>query len=145
MIGINAKDRTGTIFDSGNKPYAATHVSFIGETVATILKKPEETANKYLSVFSFVTTQNEVLKIFEEETGSKFQITHRKGSDLIKAATDSVAKGDYGNSVVPYVQYTLLSDDSQDPVDIKKNDADLLGLKDKLSLRESIKKELSEI
>ncbi|KAL7907436.1 hypothetical protein GGI35DRAFT_487146 [Trichoderma velutinum] len=145
LLGINAKDKTGTIVDSGNKPYAATHVSFIGEAVAAILKKPEETANKYLTVFSFATTQNEVLKIFEEESGSKFQIAHVKGSDLIKAATDSVAKGDYANSVIPYVQYTLLSDDSQDPVDIGKNDADSLGVKDKLSIRESIKRELSEI
>ncbi|KAL5093666.1 hypothetical protein Trisim1_010397 [Trichoderma cf. simile WF8] len=145
LLGINAKDKTGTIVDSGNKPYAATHVSFIGEAVAAILKKPEETENKYLSIFSFAITQNEVLKIFEEETGSKFQITKLKGSDLIKAATDSVAKGDYGNSVVPFVQYTFLADDSKDPVDIGKNDADLLGIKDNLSLRESIKKELSEI
>ncbi|EHK24144.1 uncharacterized protein TRIVIDRAFT_45370 [Trichoderma virens Gv29-8] len=145
LLGINAKEKTGTIVDSGNKPYAATHVSFIGETVAAILRKPEETANKYLSVFSFATTQNEVLKIFEEESGSKFQITNMKGSDLIKAATESVAKGDYYNSMVPYVQYTFLSDDSKDPVNTGKNDADLLGLQDKLSLRESIKKELSEI
>ncbi|KAF3071367.1 hypothetical protein CFAM422_006155 [Trichoderma lentiforme] len=145
LLGINAKDKTGTIFDSGNKPYAATHVSLIGEAVAAVLKKPEETANKYLSIFSFAITQNEVLKIFEEETGSKFQITKLKGSDLIKAATDSVAKGDYANSVVPFVQYTFLADDSQHPVDITKNDADLLGIKDNLSLRESIKKELSEI
>ncbi|KAL6803522.1 hypothetical protein J3E68DRAFT_446152 [Trichoderma sp. SZMC 28012] len=145
LLGINAKDKTGTIVDSGNKPYAATHVSFIGEAVAAILKKPEETANKYLSIYSFAITQNEVLKIFEEEAGSKFQITQLKGSDLIKAATDSVAKGDYGNSVVPFVQYTFLADDSKDPVDIGKNDAELLGIKDNLSLRESIKKELSEI
>ncbi|KKP03962.1 hypothetical protein THAR02_03944 [Trichoderma harzianum] len=145
LLGINAKDKTGTIIDSGNKPYAATHVSFIGEAVAAILRKPEETANKYLSIFSFAITQNEVLKIFEEETGSKFQITQLKGSDLIKAATDSVAKGDYANSVIPFVQYTFLADDSKDPVDIGKNDAHLLGIKDNLSLRESIKKELSEI
>lgn len=145
LLGINAEDKTGTIVDSGNKPYAATHTSFIGEAVAAILKKPEETANKYLSIFSFAITQNEVLKIFEEETGSKFQITKLKGSDLIKAATDSVAKNEYHNSVVPFVQYTFLSDDSQDPIDIGKNDADLLGIKDNLSLRDSIKRELSEI
>lgn len=145
LLGINAKDKTGTTFDSGNKPYAATHVSFIGETVAAILKKPEETANKYLSVFSFVTTQNEVLKIFEEESGSKFQIANVKGSELIKAATESVAKGDYYSSVIPYVQYTFLADESKDPVDISKNDGELLGVKDTLSLRDSIKRELSEL
>ncbi|KAL7954709.1 hypothetical protein V8C34DRAFT_317042 [Trichoderma compactum] len=121
LHGINPKDRIGTIVDSGNKPYAATHVSFIGEAVAAILKKPEETANKYLSIFSFAITQNEVLKSFEEETGSKFQITKLKGSDLIKAATD-----------IPFVQYTFLSDDSRDPIDIGKNDAELLGIKDNL-------------
>ncbi|KAH0494668.1 hypothetical protein TgHK011_008259 [Trichoderma gracile] len=145
VLGINAKDKTATIIDSGDKPYAATNVSFIGETLAAILKKPEETANKYLSVFSFATTQNEVLKIFEEESGSKFQITHVKGGDLIKAANESVAKGDYPNSLIPYVQYTFLADESGVPVDIGQNDADLLGVKDMLTLRESIKKQLSEL
>ncbi|TFA99693.1 hypothetical protein CCMA1212_008606 [Trichoderma ghanense] len=145
VLGINAKDKTATIIDSGDKPYAATNVSFIAETVAAILKKPEQTANKYLSVFSFVTTQNEVLKVFEEESGSKFQITHVKGSDLIQAANESVAKGDYPNSLIPYVQYTFLADESGDPVDISKSDGNLLGVKDKLTLRESIKKELSAL
>ncbi|RFU72503.1 hypothetical protein TARUN_9754 [Trichoderma arundinaceum] len=145
LLGINAKAKTGTIVDSGNKPYAATNVQFIGEAVATILKKPEETANKYLSVFSFIATQNEVLKIFEEESGAKYQVTNVKGSDLLKGATESVAKGDYHSSVINFVRYTFFSDDSNDPVDLEKNDSELLGIKDKLNLRESIKRELREL
>jgi hypothetical protein len=117
----------------------------IGEAITAILKKPEETANKYLTVFSFVTTQNEVLKIFEEESGSKFQITHVKGSDLIKQAAASVAKGDYAGSLVPYVQYAFLADEPNPPVNLEGTDHELLGVKDKASLRDSIKKELSRL
>ncbi|KAM0259092.1 hypothetical protein ACHAQJ_003463 [Trichoderma viride] len=145
LLGINAKAKTGKIIDSGNKPYAATNVHFIGQSVVGILQKPDETANKYLTSFSFVTTQNEVLKIFEEEAGSKFQITNVKGSDLLKEATAKVAKGDYPNSGVPYVQYTFFADDCSGPVNLEKNDCDLLGVKDRESLRDTIKKLLSEL
>lgn len=143
ILGINAQAKTGEIIDSGNKPYAATNTYFVGETVAAILKKPEETANKFLNVFSFKTTQNEVLKIFEEESGSKYEVSHVKGSDLIEAATASVAKGDYKQSIGPFVQYAFFADAAGVPVDLEANDGELLGIKDKAGLRDSIKRELS--
>lgn len=143
ILGINTKAKTGEIIDSGNKPWAATNTYFVGETVAAILKKPEETANKFLNVFSFKTTQNEVLKIFEEESHSKYQVSHVKGSDLLEAATASVAKGDYKQSVGPFVQYVFFADAAGGPVDLEANDGELLGIKDKAGLRDSIKRELS--
>lgn len=117
----------------------------MGEAVAAILKKPEETANKSLTVFSFVTTQNEVLKIFEEESGSKYQITHVKGSDLQKKAIEDAAKGARYSSVGNYVQYAVFSDESNDPVNLEKNHSELLGVKDTVTLRDSIKRELKEL
>lgn len=143
ILGINAQAKTGEIIDSGNKPWAATNTYFVGETVAAILKNPEETANKFLNVFSFKTTQNEVLKIFEEESGFKYQVSRVKGSDLLEAATASVAKGDYKQSIGPYVQYVFFADGVKGPVDLEANDGELLGIKDKVGLRESIKRELS--
>lgn len=142
ILGINAEAKTGEIIDSGNKPWAATNTYFVGETVAAILKKPEETANKFLNVFSFQTTQNEVLKIFEEESGSKYQVSHVKGSDVLQAATASVAKGDYKQSIGPFVRYTFFADGVGGPVDLEANDGELLGIKDKAGLRDSIKREL---
>ncbi|KAM0521350.1 hypothetical protein ACHAPE_002830 [Trichoderma viride] len=143
ILGINAEAKTGEIIDSGNKPYAATNTYFVGETVAAILKKPEETANKFLNVFSFKTTQNEVLKIFEEESGSKYEVSHVKGSDLLEAAAASVAKGDYKQSIGPFVQYVFFADAAEGPVDLEANDGELLGIKDKSGLRDSVKRELS--
>jgi hypothetical protein len=106
------------------------------------LKKPEETANKFLNVFSFKTTQNELLKIFEEESGSKYQVSHVKGSDLLEAATASVAKGDYKQSIGPFVQYVFFADGVKGPVDLEANDDELLGIKDRAGLRDSVKREL---
>ncbi|KAL7920331.1 hypothetical protein ACQKWADRAFT_328783 [Trichoderma austrokoningii] len=143
ILGINARAKTGEIVDSGNKSWAATNTYFVGETVAAILKNPEETANKFLNVFSFKTTQNEVLKIFEEESGSKYQVSHVKGSDVLEAATARVAKGDYRQSVGPLVQYVFFADGVQGPVDLEANDGELLGIKDKAGLRDSVKRELS--
>ncbi|KAK1248955.1 hypothetical protein MKX08_007175 [Trichoderma sp. CBMAI-0020] len=143
ILGINAQAKTGEIVDSGNKPWAATNTYFVGETVAAILKKPEETANKFLNVFSFKTTQNEVLKIFEEESGSTYQVSHVKGSDLLEAATARVANGDYKQSIGPFVQYVFFADGVRSPVDLEANDGEQLGIKDKAELRDSIKRELS--
>ncbi|KAL6890492.1 hypothetical protein GGI43DRAFT_387689 [Trichoderma evansii] len=143
ILGINAQAKTGEIIDSGNKPWAASNTYFVGEIVAAILKKPEETANKFLNAYSFVTTQNELLKTFEEESGSKYQVSHVKGSDLIQAATASVAKGEYKQSIGPYVQYTFFADGPMGPVDLGMNDCELLGIKDKAGLRDSVKRELT--
>ncbi|EHK44548.1 hypothetical protein TRIATDRAFT_293732 [Trichoderma atroviride IMI 206040] len=143
ILGINARAKTGVIIDSGNKPWAATNTYFVGETVAAILKKPEETANKFLNVFSFKTTQNEVLRIFEEESGSKYHVSHVKGSDLLEAATACVANGDYKQSTGPFVQHVFFADGVEGPVDLEANDGELLGIKDKAGLRDSIKRELS--
>ncbi|UKZ67947.1 uncharacterized protein TrAtP1_009105 [Trichoderma atroviride] len=143
ILGINARAKTGVIIDSGNKPWAATNTYFVGETVAAILKKPEETANKFLNVFSFKTTQNEVLRIFEEESDSKYHVSHVKGSDLLEAATTCVANGDYKQSVGPFVQHVFFADGVEGPVDLEANDGELLGIKDKAGLRDSIKRELS--
>jgi hypothetical protein len=46
-----------------------------------VLKHPEETANKYIQVASFVTTQNEVLSLLEEETGTKWTVEKKNTAD----------------------------------------------------------------
>jgi hypothetical protein len=52
--------------DSGNEPYSASNLPFVGKSVAAILMKSEKTANKYLTVASFTITQREVLEILEQ-------------------------------------------------------------------------------
>lgn len=67
----------------------------IAQAVASILKHPEETANKYLSVTSFSPSRNEILKILEEETGTKWTVKHEATADLQRVGEEKLEKGDF--------------------------------------------------
>ncbi|EXJ58074.1 hypothetical protein A1O7_05498 [Cladophialophora yegresii CBS 114405] len=58
--------------------------------VVAILERPEETANEHVYVNSFATTQNKMLKAFEELSGDKFKVTHAKMEDCSKAAHEKM-------------------------------------------------------
>jgi hypothetical protein len=59
------------------------------------LQHPTETANRYLNIASFATTQNTILSILEEETGEKWTVTNAKTDDSFALAEEKLAKGDY--------------------------------------------------
>ncbi|CZR69139.1 related to 2`-hydroxyisoflavone reductase [Phialocephala subalpina] len=141
LFGIDFKNKTAKIFDSGNEPYSPTTLSFIGKCIVAILKQPDKTANKYLTVASFTATQREVLKIFEEETGSKFQITNVTSSELEKVGDEKLASGD-PSAYVEFVIQWLFADGCNHA--IKDNAVKLLGLEEE-DLRTVVKKLLTEI
>lgn len=100
------------------------------------LKKPEETANKFLTVASFTTTQNEVLRVIEEETGSKFAITNVKTSHLEKIGEEKAARNDPTAFVEFLLQYVFADGANQA---VAENSAvTVLGLEEE-SLRTTIK------
>ena len=141
MFGIDFKNKTAKIFDSGNELYSPSSLPFVGKSVAAILKNPDETANKYLTVASFTTSQREILKIIEEETGDKFQIIPVKTSDLEKIGDEKLAKGDY-SAFVEYLIHHVFGDGAKGT--IKDNATKMLGLEEE-DLRTVIKKVLSEL
>ena len=109
FLGFNIKEKKATIFDSGNEPFTGTNLPYIGLAVASILKNPASTANKYIEVASFVTTQNEILKAFEEESGSKWTVEKKDTETFAKIADEKLAKGDY-SSFGDYLKVYLFTD-----------------------------------
>lgn len=89
------KTKTATIYDSGNEPSSNSNLDFIGKAVVSVLQHPQETANKYLTVASFTPSQNEILQIIEEETGTKWNIKHVNTADLEKIGNEKLANGDF--------------------------------------------------
>jgi hypothetical protein len=99
-LGWNIPSRTAMIFDGGNVPYEATNLAKIGLAVAAVLSSEpspgfsdgtakaapmiEITKNKYVYVSSFTTTQNEVLRLFEEYTASKFKVQPTNAAELAR-------------------------------------------------------------
>ncbi|KXX72799.1 Isoflavone reductase IRL, partial [Madurella mycetomatis] len=92
---INLKEKKATVVDSGNEKWQASTLAHIGKAVVGILKHPDETSNKYLATASFNLSQNELIAIVEELTGSKFAVAHEKSADLQKAGEEKLALGDY--------------------------------------------------
>lgn len=63
--------------------------------MAAILTQAEQTANQYLSIASFTVTQNQLLKIVEEESGAKWTVEAVKSADLDKIGYEKLEKQDF--------------------------------------------------
>ncbi|KAJ0162802.1 hypothetical protein CTA2_3988 [Colletotrichum tanaceti] len=109
ILGFDVKNKTVNIFDSGNEPVSPSTLGLIGDSVAGVLKNPEATANKYIQVASFTTTQRELLGLVEEHTGSAWTVNDVKASDLEKTADEKLAKGDH-SAFVDLLQQHLFTD-----------------------------------
>jgi len=93
-LGFSIPNKTATVWDSGDEPWTGTNLSTIGQAIASVLSIPDKFANKYIDIASFITTQNEILKIFEEETGEKWTVSKKSTNDSQKTADEKLAKGD---------------------------------------------------
>ncbi|KAI1206950.1 NAD(P)-binding protein [Annulohypoxylon truncatum] len=94
-VGFNKDTKTAIIYDSGNEPFQASNLDFIGRAIAAILSQPEKTANQYLSIASFNPSQNQILKFVEEETGEKWKVEHASTDEQEKIGLEKLSKGDF--------------------------------------------------
>ncbi|SCO92623.1 related to 2`-hydroxyisoflavone reductase [Fusarium oxysporum] len=83
-FGFDLSKRHAIIFDSGDARFSPTSFDIVGKAVAAILTKTDETENQYLGVSSFTTSQTEILKILEKETGTKWDVDQVSTADLEK-------------------------------------------------------------
>ena len=102
FLGFDRQSHKATIYDSGDSQLSTTTLPTIGEAVRGILHHPEETANKFVYVASFTTSQNEVLRALEQATGKKWEIGHKSTAETAKLGQEKLQKGD------PTAVYDLL-------------------------------------
>ncbi|KAK3689554.1 hypothetical protein B0T22DRAFT_408622 [Podospora appendiculata] len=95
LSGINLKDKTATVVDSGNEKWQASLRSDIGKAVVGVLKHPDETANKYIGTATFNVSINDLISLVEELTGSKLAVTKESSDDIQKAGEEKLAQGDF--------------------------------------------------
>lgn len=104
-LGFSIANKSATVFDSGDEPFLGTNLKTIGQAVASALTLPQ-TANRYLNVSSFTTTQNKILSVLEDETGVKWSVTKASTDEERKIGEEKLSKGDYsafGNLLKPYL------------------------------------------
>lgn len=95
FLGINATTKTATLIDEGAAPFCATNVQTIGQAIVKVLKNPELTKNRYIYVSSFVTSQVELLRVFENISGEKYDVTKVTSEELIARGNERLKKQDY--------------------------------------------------
>ena len=106
-----------------------------------MLKHPAETANKYIDVSSFRTSQNEILSIAEEETGTKWKVTNVKTDGITEKADTKLANGDF-SAFGDYLKVHFFKDGEGKSVSDDELSNGLLSLP-KDDLRGTIKKVLA--
>jgi MoxR-like ATPase len=127
MLGFNIPEKKATIFDSGNEIWSTTSLPFIGRAIAAVLLHEEETKNRYIEVVEFQTSQNQILKALEDETGAKFAITRASTAETKKAGYEKLAKGD-GSMFLDFLRAWAFSDGRDDAVPDAETANGLLGL-----------------
>lgn len=95
FLGFHVDQRKVTLYDGGNSRFSASTLPTIGASVANVLSLPNETENKYLLIQSVVTTQREMLALYERYTGTKWEVEHMDTADLEKETNEKLARGDY--------------------------------------------------
>ncbi|KAF3941854.1 hypothetical protein ABW19_dt0206704 [Dactylella cylindrospora] len=103
LLGFDIPSRKATIYDSGDRPFTTSTLSLVSAAVVSALSNPEETANKYIYVGSFTTTQNEVLSILESATGEKWTVEKASSEEKVAAGRESVAGRRGSTAIRPLV------------------------------------------
>lgn len=101
----------------------------IGKAVAAVLKRPELTVNRYISIASFNPTQNDVLALAEKITGEKWTINKVSTAEQQQIGVEKLSKGDY-SAFSNLLRKRVYGDGAGLAVQGPDNAIDLLGLKE---------------
>lgn len=82
------------MLNDGNFKLNVTNLSSIAETVVTVLSKPELVNNRPALIHDMFISQNDVLKVAEEELGARFEVSYVNTEDLKRESEAGLATGD---------------------------------------------------
>lgn len=141
FLGYDLANKTATVWDGGDKRFTLTNEKDLGIAIASVLKNPEETSNKYLFVSSVETTQNEILAALEEATDAKWTVNNTTTKEQVNEAFQKLTAGDL-NGAFTLVRATSYSNTPGLKSNYARDETlsnDLLGLKAS-SVAETVKR-----
>ncbi|KAI4269330.1 MAG: hypothetical protein L6R38_007503 [Xanthoria sp. 2 TBL-2021] len=130
ILGFDLKTNTATIFDDGEAILNATNLSDVGQSIVTILSKPEETANKFVFIQNIKTTQNQILAALEKSTGKKWTVKNRSAAEARQTGGQKLGKGDMSGIPDLIVGGIYSGEPAADYATTRGLSNDLLGLKE---------------
>lgn len=75
FAGFDLATHEAMIYDDGDQRFSTSTFHLVGSAVAKVLLQPDVTANRYVYVSSFTTTQNEILSELEDISGVEWKVT----------------------------------------------------------------------
>lgn len=125
------------VVDGGNVPFSITRTSAVGDAVAAILARPQETKNRAVFIHEGITTQNQLIAHVEKSlpstafriaSGPAFSITNIDGAAAEKSAWEAFHRPDADplEWVLPFVNLSIWSSDA--PCRFLETDNELLGI-----------------
>ena len=96
FIGFDLKTKTATISDSGIARTNFTLLATTGLATVAILDKPTETANRYVFINSFYTTQDAILTALQTVTHQEWTVKHTTCDEESASGRNRLQKGDWG-------------------------------------------------
>lgn len=127
FLGFDLKSKTATISDAGTAPTNFTLLATTGLATAAILDKPAETANRYVFVNSFRTTQNEILSALQTVTHQKWTVKHTTCEEESRIGKEKLDEGDW-SGVGRAIMGASYSGGKYDFAEGRGLDNELLGL-----------------
>ncbi|KAI0392737.1 NAD(P)-binding protein [Xylariaceae sp. FL0594] len=128
----DAKGKSVTLYDGGERLFSTTTLATIGKAVAAVLRKPEETANRALYVQDTALTARQLKAIAEKVTGGQSWAAKEVSveDDLLAPAWAELKKEkpDAGKFVVPFILTSIFGEDYGSH--FQKLDNELLGLRE---------------
>ncbi|KAK9368097.1 hypothetical protein V1509DRAFT_639990 [Lipomyces kononenkoae] len=131
IFGLDAKNRTATLYDDGTTKFDTTNIVSLGKVVSGILTVPDEFANRYAFVSEFTVSQNDILDALLKATKTDrkdWTIEHRTTADLRKSGFEKLAKGDFSGAIDLIGSALFQAGLGSDYSTIRKLDNALVGL-----------------
>lgn len=127
---LKISDYKPTIFDGGDRVFSATTLATVGDAVAGILLRAEETSNRTVYIESAKLSQNRLLALAKRVApGKPWEPQPAKLDDITATADARLAQKLFdAETFVPYLFRSIL-----DPAyggNFEKTDNELLGLKE---------------
>lgn len=95
LLGLNVKDKTITIVDSGNATFSTTNLLYVGNALIKILENAGATKNQYVYISEFQVSQNELLAAAEKVMGEKFTVDRVSAKDHVAFGNKLLQNGNH--------------------------------------------------
>ncbi|KAK4238785.1 hypothetical protein C8A03DRAFT_33182 [Achaetomium macrosporum] len=109
IFGINFPAKTAMIIDSGNALTPTSSLPFVAQSVVAVLQREGQTANRYIDVVEHHVSQNQLVRLIEEEAAVKLAVTHTTSKEVARIRDEKMAKGDW-TAFIEELQVFGLSD-----------------------------------